>query len=786
MNPRLRIILATALLVVMAATVHWPATRGEYIWDDNFYVEDNLPLRALDGLASIWFDVGATPQYYPMVFTTFWVEYRIWQLDPTGYHVVNILLHALGVVLLWRVLKFLGVPGAWVAAAVFAVHPVHVESVAWITERKNVLSGVFYLGAALAYLRFALAGSEGPRQRGRPWLYPVSLLLYLCALASKSVTCSLPAAMLLVLWWKRGRIGWRDVLPLLPFFVVGVASGLLTAWMEVSLLGAKGAEWDHSAIERGLIAGRALWFYAGKIAWPTTLAFIYPRWTIDASVWWQYLFPVAAAAVVVTLWLARSRIGRGPLVAVLFFAGTLVPALGFFNVYPHIYSFVADHFQYLASIGIIALGVGAGFTAAGRFGRRGSRVAAVASAVILAVLGALSWCQARVYADREALWRDTIAKNPGAWIAYNNLGTTIQAEGLVEEAIGHYQEALRLAPQYGQAYVNLGNALQMVGRIEESVEYCLEALRIDPNDHRALNNLGNALLMRGNVDEAVMHLRRAVELRPGFALAHNNLGLCLLARGDLDQALHHLRHAAELKPDDARIQAALGVGLQQAGALARAISHLRRAAELRPDNADMHHALGVALQQSGDLPAAMEEFHRALELVPEHAGACAGLGAALAAQDRYDDAIFYFRESLRVRSNNAEAHHALGTLLIMTEKLETGLTHLREAARLNPSWPVALNDAAWVMATFEAVRNPDEAVRLAERASSLTSPPDAQMLDTLAAAYASAGRFDQAVAAAQAAVQLAATGRDLQLEQAIAARLALYRQGQPYVDVPAP
>jgi tetratricopeptide (TPR) repeat protein len=778
---RTRSILAAALLVAMAMVAYWPATHCGYIWDDDQYVVENEALRSAGGLWDIWTDVWETPQYYPLVHTSYWLEYHLWGLRPGGYHVVNILLHALGALLLWRVLALLRLPGAWVAAAVFAVHPVHVESVVWITERKNVLSGVFYLAAALAYLHYALrpAGAEG---RGRStWLYAAALALFVCALLSKTVTCSLPAAVLLVLWWKHGRIAWRDVVALVPFFVLGIAFGLWTAWLERYRVGAVGPEFDLTLLERCLIAGRALWFYVAKIVWPASLAFIYPRWVIDVGIWWQYLFPAGAAAVVGVLWLTRQRLGRGPLVAVLFFAGTLVPALGFFSVYPHIYSFVADHFQYLASIGIIALLVGAGFGWAVRLGRRGPYAAAVVSAVVLAALGALSWRQALVYTDLETLWRDNLHKNPGAWIAHNNLGTVLQADGRTNEAISHYREALKLAPQYAQAYMNLGGALQVQGRFEEAIDLCLEAIRIDPDDPRAFNNLGAALLSRGHVDEAIVHLRHAIELRPGFASAHGNLGLCLRAQGDLDRALNHFRRAVELQPEDAMLQANLGTGLYDLGEYRPAAEHLRRAVELRPGNADMQYSLGLILQADGDLETAVSQYRRTLELNPDRPGARARLGASLSGLGRHEEAIECFRAILRKRVDDAEAHNALGSELIATGRLDEGVTHLQEAVRLRPEWPVALNDAAWILATFGAYLHPEEAVRLAEKANDLTEDPNANMLDTLAAAYAAAGRFEQAVATARAALDRAAAEGDPLLEQEIAGRLELYRRGKPYV-----
>ncbi len=253
--------------------------HGGFIWDDDDYVQDNPTLRSLAGLGQIWFQPGATRQYYPLVHTTYWLEYRLWGLDPTGYHVVNVILHALSAVVVWRILSRLQVPGAWAAAALFALHPVHVESVAWITERKNALSGAFYLSAAWAYLRYEAAR--------RPRWYGAALVLFAAALLSKTVTCTLPAALLLVLWWKGQTPMRRPAVALGPFFVLAVAMSAVTVWMERHSVGAWGPEWDLSLVERGLIAGRALWFYAAKLLVPLDLAFIYLRWAIDATAIWQ-------------------------------------------------------------------------------------------------------------------------------------------------------------------------------------------------------------------------------------------------------------------------------------------------------------------------------------------------------------------------------------------------------------------------------------------------------------------------------------------------------------------
>jgi len=396
-SQRTRLAVGALGLIVATLIAYAPALRAGFIWDDDAYVSENQTLRSGDGLRKIWFELGATPQYYPLVFTTFWAEYQIWEARPTGYHLINVLLHALSAVLLWRLLRLLGVPGAWIGAAVFALHPVNVESVAWISERKNVLSGMFYLSSALAYFHFdaRLLSTDAGRAR----IYALSLFLFLCALLSKTVTATLPAALLLVIWWKRGRVRWRDFQRVLPFFVLGMVFGLVTAWTERIHVGATGASWNFGPLDRVLIAGRAVWFYASKLVWPNELTFIYPHWRIDSQIWWQFLFPVAALALLAALWFLRGRIGRGPLVAALFFGGTLVPALGFFNVYPMRYSFVADHFQYLAGIGLITLAVAAGTSAIAKFDDDRKRMTAIVAALVLLVLGTLTWQQARICTD---------------------------------------------------------------------------------------------------------------------------------------------------------------------------------------------------------------------------------------------------------------------------------------------------------------------------------------------------------------------------------------------------
>ncbi len=349
------------LVALLAAVilVYQPAWHGGLLWDDDAHVP-RPELRSCYGLYRIWFEVGATLQYYPLLHSAFWFEHKLWGNTTLGYHLVNILLHAAAAVMVAIILRRLAVPGAYLAAAIFALHPVQVESVAWIAELKNTLSGVFYLGAMMAYLHF-------DQTRKTPW-YLGALALFLLGLLSKTIIATLPGALLVIFWWRRGRLSWRtDVLPLLPFFLVGAAGGMITAWWELQINKCVGPDFTFTFAERCLIAGRTVWFLLWKLLWPTRLTFIYPRWDVDPGAWWQYLFPLSAAALLVLLWAIR-RWTRAPLAGLLFFGGTLFPVLGFFNLYTFRYSFVANHYQYLASLGIIALAVAAAALLLDRWG----------------------------------------------------------------------------------------------------------------------------------------------------------------------------------------------------------------------------------------------------------------------------------------------------------------------------------------------------------------------------------------------------------------------------------
>jgi len=595
-----------AVLLALVVIAYLPVWSTGFIWDDDDYVTRNVTLRTAEGLRQIWFVPRSIPQYYPLVHTTFWIEHHLWGVHPLGYHLTNVLLHGLSAVLLWRLLARLEVRGAYFAAAIFAVHPVMVESVAWITERKNVLSLALALGAMLSYLRYEPADVDAKRRRPSPLRrdYALAFALFVAALLSKSVVFSMPMVLLVIYWWKRGTLSWSLVRPLLPFFAAGIAAGAATAWLEKHHVGAAGAEWSLSPVERVLVAGRAITFYAGKLAWPHPLIFFYPRWQVSDVVWWQYLYPAGVLAVLAALWTARHRIGRGPLAAALIFAGLLSPALGFFDVYPFRYSYVADHFQYHASIALIALAAAAAVALAENPRWRLSRVARFALAGgLLLVLGVLTLRQVPIYENLETLYRDVLARNPSSWNAYVNLSNHFSAVGRQEEALAvmreglaarpdiadvqlhygshllldaqkkgqasahleevlrHYRQAVRIRPELSEANFNLATALQLSGQAEEAARYFARTLEIAPNDNEAKLGLGSAhfaiankLMGEKQFEKAADHYRKSVRAWPQSAQVHNHLGIALMNLGQREQAIQSFQNALRVDPHDRAAQ----------------------------------------------------------------------------------------------------------------------------------------------------------------------------------------------------------------------------------------
>lgn len=623
-----------AALLVAAFAAYWPALSGAFLWDDNGHVT-TPELRSLGGLARIWFEPGATQQYYPVLHSAFWLQHRFFGDAPLGYHAINILLHATAAGLFATVLRRFAVPGAWLAALLFLLHPVCVESVAWISEQKNTLSLVFYLLAALAYLRFD--------QSRRFASYAGATLLFLLALGSKTVTASLPAALLVIFWWQRDRLEWRrDVVPLLPWFGLSIAAGITTAWVEHVFINER-YDYELDFLQRTLLAGRVIWFYAAKLLLPINLIFVYPRWTIDAGTWWQWLFPLGIVLVGCAAW--RWRQHRGPIAAGLFFTGSLFPALGFVNVYPFVFSFVADHFQYLASLGLFAL---AGSALALALAHRPTLQAAPILLGLLLVLGALTWRQSTTYRDNLTLYQATLAKNQGAYLAHHNLAQELVDLGRTPDAIPHLEAALRLRPDSVKAAYNFARARLSLREFAAAIPHLERTLQLKPDHAFAHNDLGFAQMSLGQTASAEAHFRTALQLKPDFGIAHFSLGLLLAQRSEHATAIEHFAAAAHFLPDHAEAEVSWATSLLALEQVGEAVTHFARAAELAPDRQDIQRMLARA------------------RIIGER------LDAIIAAQ----------REALARDPNSAETHAILAETLRKAGRTAEADQHRAEAARL--------------------------------------------------------------------------------------------------------
>ena len=863
-----------AVLVAITLLAYLPALNGQLVWDDDSWTTNIIHLlRDMSGLRAMWCNLTALQQYFPLSGTTFWIDYQLWGFWTLPYHVENVLLHALAALLIWRLLARLEFPAPWMVAAIFALHPVMVESAAWITERKNVLSLALYLGALLAYGRFngfwatargstnspvaALpykrkeAPDPGPVPQRRRLSYGLALLLFLAAMLAKTTAFSLPPVLLLLSWWKRGRLRWRaDLAPALPFFAAAIGLGLATSWVERHHVGAGGAEWAISFPERCLIAGRALWFYAGKLLWPINLCFVYPRWQLHNGSLGHWLFPAGAFLVILLPGWTRARIGRGPLTAVLFFVGTISPLLGFINGYFMRYSFVCDHWAYLPDLGLITLSVGLLAHIARQM--KIPRLVPLVAVLLLPFLAVLTWRQAGTYRDMETLWRRTLATNPGATMAHINLGNLLLRQGHPDEAVVEFQSALEQQPRSVDALSNLGPALLSLGRIEEAISYLRQAIEIQPNAANAHNNLGNALAQKGQSAEALVEFQRAVELAPGVEGAHFNLGTALLRAGKVKEAIaalqaelalqssrgevwaslgeafltdgrvedaikalqravqlqpglagayHNLgnallrkdhtdeaescfRRALQLQPDLAPAHVGLGNVMLRKGSLAEAEAQFHEALALRPDLADAHFNLAGILLQKGNTEPAVAEFQQALAIEPNFAPARNNLGTALLSLGRIDEAIAQLNQAVQSDPRLAEAHNNLANAFFRKGQPKQAVAEYEAALALQAGNPQLLNNLAWALATCpeDSVRNGARSVDLAQKAVQLTGNSNPQILGTLAAAWAEAGKFPEAIATAQQALERATAQTNATQVEALRSRLALYESGKAFRD----
>jgi protein O-mannosyl-transferase len=729
-------------LVAITTAAYLPMWHAGFIWDDDLLLTANPLIKAHDGWYQFWF-THETPDYFPLTSTVFWIEWRLWGMNAVGYHICNVLLHAANVVLVWRLLARLNLPGAKLAAAIFALHPVNVASVAWIAELKNTLSLLFFALSLLCYLQF------DDSRRGR-W-YALSLAAFLFALWSKIEAAPLPIVLLMLVWWRRGRVAWKDLARSVPFFAAALVLGLVSVWFqEHNAIGQVAVRAD-SFWSRLAGAGWAVWFYFGKTLLPVKLIPIYPRWKIDPTNWLSYAPGLLLAAMFLLLWRYRSLWGKAALFGLGYAVLLLLPVLGFVNIYFFRYSLVADHWQYFAIIGPIALAAAA-LTLAARFlERRAALLPHLLGGALLVVLGILTWRQASVYQTSETLWRTTVDGNPACWVAHNNLGTALLGKGQVTDAVAQFQRALAIKPDYSDAYDNLGKAMLQEGKLADAIAHFQQALAVQPENAVAHYNLGVARFQEGRLNEAIREYQAAVAIQPTLAEAQYNLGNALIQKGDLDGAIAHYQAALRIQPDYFDARNNLGAAFFEKGEVPQAVAQYQVAVKLKPDDADAHDNFAYILIQSGNAKAAIAQCRAALKLRPDYANARKNLAAALVQTGQTDEAIAQYQKALAIQPGLVEA--------------QTGLARI-----------------AWALATSPdpSARNGTKAVELARQADRCAGGHNAETAATLAAAYAEAGQFPEAIGNARRALQLAAAQQNSALVAALEAELKLYQAGLPF------
>ena len=726
-------LLALGLLVVVS---YLPAMLwGGFVWDDSI-LTDAKPVQDVSGLWQIWFSPSAIEgegHYWPLVYTTFWVEHKLWGVDPAGYHIVNVLLHLANTLLVWYLVRRLAVPGAWVVAAVFAVHPLHVESVAWVIERKDVLSGLFYLASVLVWMRFV-------EQSRRGW-YVCSLALYAAGLLSKSIVITLPVALLLWHWWQRGRVTSADLLRLMPFGIVGliITVGDLSFYQSREALSL-----GYSLTERVLIAAHALWFYAGKLLWPSELAVVYPRWDVRVAdpLAWGYV--IAAAALAAALWCFRHQVGCGPLAGVLFFVITLSPVLGFVDYGYMQFAFVADRFQYLAGIGVMAVVIGAVTYGVRRLSDWWQKGAWVVAAVVIVVLGLLTWRQANIWRDDETLNRHIIALNPQARDAHLNLGDALYKQGRYAEALDVTRIAVKQRPEHFQAHFNLGATLDVLGRFEEAETHLRRAIALNPQAQDAYLNLSKVLYEQGRYAEALEATRVAIEQAPDFFEAHFNLGAILNMLGRFEEAETYLRRAIALNPQDVDALFSLGAALYKQGRYAEAFEATRGAIEQDPDFFKAHFNLGAILHALGRSEEAETHLRRAIALNPQDVDAFRKLIEVLTPQGRYEEAIDLMAQAVALDPASPQAielHCLMGQTAQENGQPEVATEYYKRALEIDPHYAKAIRRLAHLRSEQQRY---DEALELFQRLIAI-DPSDAVAHGNIGIVLFYLGRSDEAL-----------------------------------------
>ncbi len=698
---------AAIALAGLVLASYWPVTSADFVWDDAAFL-DAWPVRDWGGIKDIWLaprSIASEGHYWPLLYTSYWLEHKLYGYSALGFHLVNLALHLVNTLLLWRLLPRLAAssgsvlhhPAApWLAAGLFAIHPVHAEVVAWVIARKDLLMTLFYLCAVLTWLKF-LASPPGMARIGR---YALALTLFAASVLAKSMAVTLPAALLLWHFWRDGKVAWLDVVRLAPFFAVGLALGLAD---KAYYQGREAIGFDYSVLDRVTLAAQTLWFYIGKLAWPADIVVIYPHWPVDATRAIGWLALAAATGVAAALWFLRRRIGRGPLVAAAFFALTLAPVLGFVDFGYMQFSFAADRYQYLACAAVLTLAAGAAVrgiewtrTRLQDHGSSGGATAVLRSGQALAVLlfaalGTASFQQTTLWQNPLTLFSHIVAGNPEAQGAHANLAPALLEAGRHEEGLAAALIAVERAPGAAVARNNLGAVYLALDRPEEALEQVLIAIAHDEKNADLRSNAGKALLKLGRLDEAEEYLRAGLALDrrdPGIIEALDHLAAAWFERDRFEEAGGAYRTLVELRPEVANHHGNLGKALYQVGRLEEAIEPMGRALEMgdpeSADRAQLNLLLGHATSALGRPDQAAEHYEALLRIDPRHPEALDHLALLRFGQGRHRDALAHYRALTDVDPDSATTHANLGAVLLQLGEREDGIASLERALALDP------------------------------------------------------------------------------------------------------
>ena len=734
------------LLAVAVLVAYLPVWKAGYIWIDDAMLTGNGCVVGPFGLKEIWTTYAADG--CPFTITTLWLEYHLWGLVPLPYHLVSVLFHAANAVVLWRVLLRLRIPGAWLGAMFWALHPVQVESVAWISEMKNTESGLFFLLSILFFIEWQRLKDSG--QTGRTlWMYALVLLFAALAMASDSTTVVLPVVLCLCAWWMDvrwfGRIFWK----LLPIFFLSLVFGIASLWTQ-ALRAPAGAELFRLSGQNLATAGAAAWFYLSKLIWPYPLMVAYPRALIDPGKPFLLLPLLTVVGALVILGLNRNKWARPWFFAVTYFVVVLFPVLGLIDNSFFEYSPVFDHFQYLASMGPLAL-AGAGVVWLANLAASARLwVQTGLGAIAALTLGISTWQYAHVFKDDGTLWTYVLEKDPRSWLAYKNLGMLSSSVGKIDEAIGYFQKSLEINPTNPASLNALGLLFEQKGKVEDATSQFNKAIESNPNYNAAHENLGNIYATNGELEKAISEYEKALETDPNNPDLLVSLGVALAQKGDAVGGMGQFAKALALYPNSVEAHYNLGNALLQTGDADAAVVHYRKAEELDPGDFRIHNNLGRALAQKNELDDAIAEFRKANEGDPNNVAVYQNLSRVLGAKGKVDDAIEQLRKAVEIDNHDAKSHNLLGNFLFQKGDMDAAISEYQSALDIDPAFAECRRNLGFAL--FKKGKL-DDAIYQYERSLAL-NPDDAAAHNNLGIIYAQQGKLEKAIPEFDAALQL--------------------------------